>query len=178
MNMTKLKIDNTLIIDNALTNSECDTLIEEFSKDMRQEALNTRLNYEYNQFGPEYNNEILNSLVSRSFSEYKKTYPTIDMTRDKWQLQSWRFKRFPPGKAFSAWHSEHETANPYRILCCLLYLSDHNCGTEFHATGETVLSKKGRIMIFPAFWTHVHRGQVCPDNKERFIMSAYVDLLQ
>lgn len=170
-------MDNTLIIDDALTNSECDILIEEFSKEMLHDELETRLGYEYNQLSYNYSNKILSSLVYRSFEQYKKAFPTINMTHDKWKLQPWRFKHFPPGKAFNVWHTEHEAANPYRILCCLLYLSDHNCGTEFHATGEVILSKKGRLVMFPTFWTHMHRGQVCPDNKDRFIMSAYVNLL-
>lgn len=32
------------------------------------------------------------------------------------------------------------------------------------------------MQLFPAFWTHTHRGQLCPDNKLRYVMSAYVTL--
>ena len=31
--------------------------------------------------------------------------------------------------------------------------------------------------MFPAFWTHTHRGQPCPENKYRYILSAYVNLI-
>ena len=52
------------------------------------------------------------------------------------------------------------------------YLSDHNCGTEFY-NGCMVKSVKGRSLLFPPYWTHAHKGQPCPDNKERYILSAY-----
>jgi hypothetical protein len=168
-----LKIGHTLIIDNAITAQECDDLIGEFNKNLKTELIDTHNHYEYKDIFYEHN--ILSSLVKHSLQEYKKKFPIIDQTSYRWQLQQWRFKRFPPGYFYDSWHSEHTRISPHRILACLLYLSDHNCGTEFKETSETVLSKKGRILMFPTFWTHIHRGQLCPDNKERFIMTAYAE---
>jgi hypothetical protein len=171
--MIKLKIDHTLVIDNALTEQECDALITEFNVKLNE--VDAYTGYEHKDIF--YDNNILTSLVNRAFDKYTKTFPLINQTLYKWQLQAWRFKRFSPGFSFNTWHSEHTIATPHRILACILYLSDHNCGTEFMGTNETVLSKKGRLLMFPAFWTHIHRGQICPDNKERFVMSAYVEML-
>lgn len=173
--MTKSKLDNTLIIENALSINECDALIAEYSIEYKTDLVDKYLGYEYTDVLSE--NPILSKLVSESFAKYLKTYPTLNRTYDKWALKTWRFKHFPPNHHFSGWHSEHNSTHPYLILCCLLYLSDHNCGTEFLATNEVIQSKKGRLVMFPAFWTHIHRGQLCPDKKDRYIMSAYVELL-
>ena len=69
-----------------------------------------------------------------------------------------------------------DLTNEPRILSILVYLSNHNCGTEFY-NGKVIKSVKGRALIFPAFWTHTHKGQPCPDNKYRYILSAYVNLI-
>ena len=68
-------------------------------------------------------------------------------------------------------HSEQSIEDP-RVLSILVYLSDHNCGTEFY-NGFTIKSVKGRAMVFPPYWTHAHKGQPCPDKKFRYILSAY-----
>ena len=173
--MATSKLDNVLIIENALSENECDAIITEYSVDLKTDKVDTHLGYEYNDILE--GNPIVTALVSKAFAEYIKTYPTINQTNDKWQLNTFRFKRFPPNHSFNNWHAEHEVLHPYRILCCMVYLSNHNCGTEFYATNETVLSKKGRLIMFPAFWTHTHRGQVCPDKKDRYIMNAYVEFV-
>jgi hypothetical protein len=163
-------------MDNVITDEECDALISQYNINLKKDLTNGHWGYEYADIYSE--DKILNKIVERSFSEYKKKFPAKDRTTYRWSILPWRFKRFAPGDSFNIWHSEHTKTHPNRILACIFYLSNHNCGTEFMEPNETVLSKKGRILMFPTFWTHIHRGQVCPDNKERFIMSAYVEFVQ
>jgi hypothetical protein len=107
--------------------------------------------------------------------EYKKQFPTIDLTSDQWNVSYFNFKWFKPGYSFNHWHCEHTKKDPLRILGLQIYLSDHSCGTEFHTPSCTIESKKGRAVVFPTFWTHVHRGQICPENKDRFLLSSYIE---
>lgn len=166
-------MDNVLVIDNLLSQADCDLLIKEGSTNMSQDVLNTSLGYEWTDWTHE--SKLLNDITASIVNSYCNKFPQITMTADKWCIPSWRFKHFPPGYHFSDWHSEHVHNEPYRIACIILYLSDHDCGTEFY-DGEVVGSKIGRAMMFPTFWTHMHRGQVCPQNKHRYIMSAYAHL--
>ena len=53
-----------------------------------------------------------------------------------------------------------------------IYLSKHNCGTEFYFK-KVIKSEIGKVVLFPAFYTHTHRGQVCPENKNRYIITGY-----
>ena len=84
-----------------------------------------------------------------------------------------RLKKFEPKKFFSQWHSEHCISNPHRILNVQIYLTEHNCGTEFF-NGNIIKSEIGKLTFFPAYFTHTHRGQVCPENKVRYIITGYI----
>ena len=166
-------MNNVCIIDNALSNEDCDFLINDL-KNKIQGSLRKPHNYNYCDI--DYcNNNILQNLTNTIIPKYKKLYPEIDLTHNKWQLGSYRFKEFIPSNYYDEFHSEQSYENP-RILAILVYLSNHNCGTEFY-NGEVIKSIKGRALMFPAFWTHTHRGQPCPENKYRYILSAYANLL-
>ena len=56
----------------------------------------------------------------------------------------------------------------------MIYLSTHDCGTEFW-NGDIIKSEKGRLVMFPAAYTHIHRGQKCPDNNNRYLVGGYIN---
>ena len=167
-------MDNLLILEDVLSKDECDNLIKS-NTDLIVEDLHSYHNYEFKDLDEWYNDELFVRITDKIIEDYKIKFPSINMTPFAWHLTSWRFKHFPKDHAFNAWHCEHSGRNPFRIACILVYLSDHDCGTEFYANGEVVKSKAGRAIIFPAAWTHMHRGQYCPEKKDRYIMSAYID---
>jgi len=163
-------MNNVMILDNIFDSKECDNLIERTESLMGNE-MPPPWNYVYYDFP--YNDSV--SVIGENIiDKYLEIYPEINLTFNKWSLENFRIKRFNPGKFYDSWHSENGVQAP-RILAILIYLSDHNCGTEFY-DNTVVQSKKGRALVFPAFWTHTHRGQSCPDNKSRYVMSAYVTL--
>ena len=76
---------------------------------------------------------------------------------NSFSLREIRFKHWKPNKFFDNWHSEHGSETPNRILNFMIYLSTHECGTKFF-DGNYIKSKKGRLAIFPSYFTHTHRG--------------------
>ena len=170
------KIDNLLVLDSALTAEQCDMLIELGSLNLDKSDLESHLGYEFYEWKMWNTNTIIRPLADLVVQKYRTQFPAINYTETLWGVGDWRFKHFPPGYCFQDWHQEHSVENSLRIACILVYLSDHDCGTEFLATGETIKSVKGRAIMFPTSWTHTHRGQLCPENKSRYIMSAYVYL--
>ena len=170
-------MDNTLVLDGVLTAEQCESLIQEGTISMVDSELEGVMGYRWSDFD-QTTHPIIAPLTSVLTLEYIKHFPAIGMTDTKWFTGPWRFKHFPPGYHFGGWHSEHSYSSPYRIGCILLYLSNHDCGTEFYSTQEVIKSKAGRVMIFPTSWTHTHRGQLCPEKKDRYIMSTYMYLTE
>ena len=65
------------------------------------------------------------------------------------------------GGGFHAWHSEWSKESNSRILVYQLYLNTLPEGegeTEFLNQGIRCKPEAGKLLIWPAGWTHVHRG--------------------
>jgi hypothetical protein len=105
--------------------------------------------------------------------EYSTIYPEIEIICGKKILTEFKFKHFKPGNFFSHWHSEHSYKSLPRVIGFTIYLSEHNCGTEFF-DGTYIKSETGKVIIFPCYFTHTHKGQPCPENKDRYLLTAYV----
>lgn len=166
-------MNNILIIDNFLTSEECDFFIEMIEKNKSVKKETEPLNYLYCDVEKSYTTEIESKIIL----QYKNKYPQINLTPSFWKINHFfRIKKFEENKFFDNWHCEHDYSHPYRIACIMIYLSDHYCGTEFF-NKEVVLSKKGRLLVFPTFWTHIHKGQPCPESKKRYLMSNYIEYI-
>jgi len=164
--------------DNVLSDNECDDIIKISNK-----SLTSLKNHHYREY--EYCDientdlSLMKKIVLLSnniIKDYIKKYPELNLTGDQFALTSCRFKKFKKDKSFKNWHSEHCKEFPTRILNIMYYLSDHNCGTEFY-NGSVIKSVKGRSIIFPSYFTHTHRGQVCPDKKTRYILTGYFNFI-
>ena len=102
---------------------------------------------------------------------YIKSFPEVN-SLSPWRVQYVRFKRWSPDHYYSVWHSEHSDEEPYRVLSFLIYLSDNDCSTEFKRY-RNVKTKSGRGLMFPAYFTHEHRGSICKKGLDRYIVSGY-----
>lgn len=162
-----------LIKDNILNKNECELIINYFKNKTKSESVNG-INYAPFEEKDYINFIFLRDRVKLLFDEYLKLYPQLNFVKDKWLLNDFRFKHFKPNNYFKNWHSEHSAETNKRLLCLQFYLSDHNCGTEFY-DGFTVFSKLGRALLFPAYFTHTHRGQLCPEFKDRYILGGYAN---
>lgn len=163
--------------DDILSSEDCNKLIKQLDNNLISNSESYR-GYSYCNI-EETNLDIMKSIVLTSnevIKDYIKTYPEINHTGDQFALTNCRFKKFKKDKSFKKWHSEHCKQFSTRILNIMYYLSDHNCGTEFF-DGTVIKSKKGRVIVFPSYFTHTHRGQVCPDKKTRYILTGYFNFI-
>jgi hypothetical protein len=75
-------------------------------------------------------------------------------------------QRYAPGEGFRRWHcdwsTEAEATEPNRrVLAWILYCNSlPDGGTEFHWQDQHVEAEKGKLAIFPAGLSHIHRGRV------------------
>ena len=81
-------------------------------------------------------------------------------------------QRYAPGEGFKKWHCERtiseEATEPVHIfLSWVLYCNDVDPGgTEFHWQEYHEKAERGKLIIFPAGLTHIHRGQVNKTNSK------------
>ena len=75
-------------------------------------------------------------------------------------------QRYAPGEGFKRWHcdwtiSDEATEPVHRVLAWILYCNDvAEAGTEFHWQGHHEPAERGKLVIFPAGPSHIHRGRV------------------
>ncbi len=82
---------------------------------------------------------------------------------------------YVPGAGFFAHHYERGFPNYLnRELVYMTYLNDvPNGGTYFYYQDKTIQAKKGRTLIWPAHYTHIHRGQISKTH-EKYIMTGWL----
>ncbi len=78
------------------------------------------------------------------------------------------------------WHSEIYPQLPdnkplHRVLAFLYYLNDIEEGgeTEFHYQNIKAKPSKGTLVIFPAGFTHTHKGHI-PLSSDKFVVTSWL----
>ena len=113
------------------------------------------------------------NVAIRKYSEKYDYLERIDKI-SQWRLSpSYNIQRYD-GKeeGFFSLHNETSGSYPYRMIAWMVYLNDAECGTEFPYQDKTVRPKTGRTVIWPAAWTHPHRG-VTPNVGLKYIATGW-----
>jgi hypothetical protein len=101
-----------------------------------------------------------------------KKYTAEDITTDHVKIQ-----KTMPSQGYHVWHVEHNPGreNEKRILVYSIYLNTVEDGgeTEFLHQSQRVKPVKGRIVIWPAGFPYVHRGNP-PLSGEKYIVTSWI----
>lgn len=118
--------------------------------------------------------DIIMNCLSNCWELYRKKYwviEHIDMKFDEIKLQ-----KTPPRGGFHDWHCEvNDLGVVDRCIVWMLYLNHIPKGegeTEFLWQGLRVQPKAGRMVIWPAFYTHTHRGNAVY-SKNKYIATGW-----
>lgn len=102
-----------------------------------------------------------NQVLDQALQKYMEEHPSLGM--NEFYSHVVKVQRTPPKGGFHRWHSEQgqrvEVAS--RCLVWMIYLNDTPEGegtTEFLEQGLRLQPEKGTVVLFPAAWTHTHRG--------------------
>jgi len=111
------------------------------------------------------------------YAEYRKKYSILD-SYPTHNIYSVRLQKTSPGEGYHTWHSEdngHQVKG--RIMAYMLYLNDDFEGgeTEFIYQKDRIKPRKNRLVIWPATYTHVHRGNP-PINGDKYIITGWVEM--
>ena len=178
------------IYDNALTKKECEMIINRFeTKDKhRQKKVNTniegtdkilktcsQISFNFSDYDDAFYHRMVVNAIKRKFHLYRKKYPYLEYgsTSCGFNLTSYyNLQKYTDGEGYFPLHCEHGSLGPYRMLVWMFYLNDAKSGTIFPSQKKTLKPKTGRLVIWPAAWTHVHKG-VTPNVGEKYILTGW-----
>jgi hypothetical protein len=99
--------------------------------------------------------------------------------KDPLQYTSLKIQKTLPTEGYHVWHIEHGKGfeNEARALVFSIYLNDVEQGgeTEFLHFSKRVKAKQGRIVIFPAGFPYLHRGNP-PLSGEKYLLTSWLML--
>lgn len=94
--------------------------------------------------------------------------------------ETYIIQKYPIGGGFKRWHFEN-TGNGESVsrhLVFMTYLNDvEDGGTEFLFQKVKTKAEKGLTLIWPAAWTHTHRG-IVSTTKEKMIITGWFNFIQ
>ena len=190
-----LEVDNFVgVFKNVYTDDYCDRVIEEFekadkakltfSRQQSENALETDKKDQSMWSGENWlEHDSLNHIIATKFFEtfnqainyYKEKYPVLSSN----QLYVWgnKIQRTEVGGGYHIWHYESGgRAFCRRVLAYILYLNDIDEGgeTEFLYQSKRIKPEKGTLVLFPANFTHTHRGNP-PLSNTKYIATGWVE---
>ena len=172
--------------DNALEDEWCDKLIGMFEdqENLKQKTVHpefrsfTELNFFDPQLGSEF--EEASMYLLGKVSEYVESYRrhnNIVFFPSQCHNEEVRMKKYVAGSEDDfKYHADvGDYASARRFLVCFFYLNTVEEGgqTAFPDYNTSIEAKKGRLAIFPPFWTHPHSGQPAISN-DKYIVGTYL----
>lgn len=196
MNMNETYKDFVGMYTNVYPDGFCNHMITEFERfreggycGNRQDSENTTKtkkqdeflflnfrNHSFSSFNGDSTNDIFFYGLQNCYDSYMKEYDVLSDLNVK--CTSIKVQKTPPGSGYHVWHCEQgngESAN--RALTYILYLND----IDPDGAGETELlyqrmripPQENSLVIFPAAYTHTHRGNVVHGNKSKYIVTGW-----
>ena len=110
------------------------------------------------------------------YKQYAEKYSILS-TLAAHKSYTMKIQKTQPGQGYHLWHSEttdRDTGN--RLLAWTVYLNDEfEAGeTEFIYQQYRYKPSKGDVVIFPAAFTHTHRGNP-PIGGDKYIITGWVE---
>ena len=194
--MTKLVIgpdiilsDNLIVeVPNAFSDEYCDQLVIDFQKsDKKLTAINTKYGsmdfYEAKLAAIKSDNDWQGSFLVKAMELGRSYLKLAKMPEycfpDSYSCEIPRLKKYVTSVGRFEHHVDvgnHDTAR--RFLVIMLYLNNVDSGgeTEFPIHHIKVKPSKGKVVMFPAGFTHPHAG-LTPYSGSKYIASTYLHYL-
>ena len=175
------------VYDDTLSKEECDKLIKDFED---VSPLSGRKFYETGESQQKYSTTLYsdtrdglfkafniptNISLQKGIRAYKEKYSFLN---DISLWSCWRYyniQKYEEGQGYYKLHCEHDSGDSsgfHRILAWMIYLNDAECGTEFPYQNKILDAKAGRLVIWPAAWSHPHKG-VTPNKGLKYIATGW-----
>ena len=196
MNEKTVNIDNFIgVYDNYITKEECDKAINIYENQNKFNQTVNRIGSEkasilqkqdQHTFLTGTNTEIwweeLKSMMVNfdlAWNHYIENTGAKDAYGQKFFFTSLKIQKTLPTEGYHVWHIEHGKGfqNEPRAFVFSIYLNDVKDGgeTEFLHFSKRVKPETGRIVIWPAGFPYLHRGNP-PLSGEKYILTSWMML--
>lgn len=122
-----------------------------------------------------------NEIVWKAYAKFKGVYGTaLDQMGLHKLSTAVKLQRYQPTQGYHVWHSDvGDQSTGGRILVCLLYLNTIEDGgeTEFLYQKMRVPPVQGTLVMFPATWTHLHRGNP-PLKGDKYVVNTWLEFVE
>jgi len=175
--------------DNSLSKDDCNRIINHFEslshlhyqgtagrkvnhKLKKSKSLDFSLDHTRWQPKDTYVANIIIPPLFRAIEKYKKKYRHLDDLAP-WGINvDYHMQRFDKNDGYFAIHCEQEGPTSKRLIAWMYYLNNAKCGTKFYYQNKTFRARQGRLLIWPAGWTHMHSG-VTPNLDTKYIITGW-----
>jgi hypothetical protein len=182
--------------DNVLSEEQCKDIIKYFEqmKELNPQLVRSRQSYNDNEsfqkdddtiflmepeeFFIDTTMGILRPLMQSIYRCYNENYLqkySILKTSSKHGVNTMRLQKVSPGQGYHMWHYENSgTLTANRIVAWMIYLNDIEEGgeTEFLYLKKRIKPKAGKLLVWPAGYTHTHRGNQ-PLTEDKYIITGW-----
>ena len=176
------------VYDNSFTSDECEEYIKLVEHYISNGVITKedRAYHNTDHFCINFNNDISYNILSGDnlsmeflpkikdyVGEYLKKFSVL--SQEKLLIYDTKAKKIPIGGGFHNWHYENTGLQvSARKLVIQLYLNTIEEGgeTEFLYINKRIKAEQGRLIIFPAAFTHTHRGNP-PIGQDKYIVSTW-----
>ena len=170
----------TIIAYESLTCSHCADFHNDVYPQLKKEYIDTGLaKIEFRHFPLDiaaFNQNIsahIMCAVRECLKEYLEWYPFLK--NFNYHSTTCLLQKTKPTEGYHDWHSEsNNIACANRTLVWSVYFNDVKEGgeTEFLYQKQKIKSKRGRVLIFPGSFTHLHRGN--PPYESKYIATGWL----
>jgi len=128
-------------------------------------------------------NEIFNdyfNLLFECHKDYISQWPFLNSVNSLYEIGNFNVQKYNQGQHFKKIHSERGNLGTlHRVFAFMTYLNNVEEGgsTYFSHYDLEIIPKKGLTLIWPAEWTHAHRGNIITKG-EKYIITGWINFAQ
>ncbi len=181
------------INDNALTSEECKKIIDFFDFappeiKKKGETFLTQSNLTVNKNIKDStditmdfkhwteSDQIIASALRTCIEKYKEKHVEIENVSAWLLTNTYNIQKYEPTQGYHNPHCECPNGDTRRILAWMIYLNTvtDKGGTRFTNYDIVTDAVEGRLVIWPAYWTHTHHGVASP-TQTKYITTGWFE---